>query len=312
MATKPTVKGTMRRVKAIVAGVLSVLAAAGVAAQFKADVPKVCSSCDGWNAPREPFRVFGNTYYVGVAGLSAVLVTSDAGHVLLDAGLPQSAPVIDAHLRALGFKTGDIKLIVNSHAHFDHGGGIAAMQRASGAEVAASASGARALEAGEPTPDDPQYAFGRESNGFPRVSHVRVVKDGEVLHVGPIALTAHLTPGHTPGSTTWTWKSCEGARCVDVVYADSLNAVSAPGFRFSGDRTHPSLVTSFRRSIAAVAALPCDVLLSVHPEFSGMDRKLQLRAAGAPANPFVDPEGCRTYAASASQALDRRLAEEQR
>lgn len=291
-------------------GVVSVLATVGVAAQFKGDPPKVCSSCDGWNAPREPFRVFGNTYYVGVAGLSAVLVTSDAGHILLDAGLPQSAPVIDAHIRALGFKTQDVKLIVNSHAHFDHGGGIAAMQRASGAEVAASPSGARALEAGEPTPDDPQYAFGRESNGFPKVSRVRVVKNGEVLRVGPIALTAHLTPGHTPGSTTWTWKSCEGARCLDVVYADSLNAVSAPGFRFSGDKTHPSVVDSFRGSIATVAALPCDVLLSVHPEFSGMDRKLQLRASGAPDNPFVDPQACRTYAANASQTLDRRLAEE--
>src|SRR5689334_5300453 len=98
MATDTTVEGTMRLEKAIVAGMLSVLAAAGVAAQFKADAPKVCSSCDGWNAAREPFRVFGNTYYVGVAGLSAVLVTSDAGHVLLDAGLSQSAPLIDAHI----------------------------------------------------------------------------------------------------------------------------------------------------------------------------------------------------------------------
>lgn len=298
------------RCKPLVIGVLSALAAVGVAAQFKSDPPKVCSSCDGWNAPRAPFRVFGNTYYVGVAGLSAVLVTSDAGHVLLDAGLSQSAPLIDAHIRALGFRTQDIKLIVNSHAHFDHGGGIAAMQRASGAEVAASASGARALEAGEPTPDDPQYAFGHESTSFPRVPHVRVVRDGEVLHAGSIDLTAHLTPGHTPGSTTWTWKSCEGSRCLDIVYADSLNAVSAPGFRFTGDASHPSRVDAFRKSMAIVAGLPCDVLLSVHPEFAGMDGKLERRARGAAGNPFIDPQACRAYAANASQALDRRLAEE--
>jgi metallo-beta-lactamase class B len=298
------------RVRRIVVGVMVVLASVGVIAQFKSDPPKVCSSCDGWNAPREPFRVFGNTYYVGVAGLSAVLVTSDGGHVLLDAGLPQSASAVDAHIRALGFRTQDVKLIVNSHAHFDHGGGIAAMQRASGAEVAASPSGARALEAGEPTPDDPQYAFGRQSNGFPKVARVRVVADGEVLRVGDIALTAHFTPGHTPGSTTWTWRSCEGSRCLDVVYADSLNAVSAPGFHFSADATHPSLVESFRRSIATVAALPCDVLLSVHPEFSGLDRKIGLRNSGASGNPFVDPQACRAYAANASRSLDRRLAEE--
>jgi metallo-beta-lactamase class B len=292
-----------------VAGLLALVAVAG-STQFKADSPKVCSSCDAWNAPRDPFRVFGNTYYVGVAGLSAVLVTSDAGHVLLDAGLPQSAPVIDAHIRALGFKTTDVKLIVNSHAHFDHGGGIAALQRASGAEVAASPWGARALEAGDPPADDPQHAFGRESTSFPRVSRVRRVADGEVLRVGPIAITARFTPGHTPGSTTWTWRSCEGARCLDMVYADSLNAVSAPGFRFTGDASHPSLEASFRRSIATVAALPCDVLLSVHPEFSGLTQKLARRAAGAAENPFIDPAGCRTYAAGALRTLDARVADE--
>jgi metallo-beta-lactamase class B len=224
--------------------------------------------------------------------------------------LPQSAAAIDAHIRALGFKTEDIRLILNSHAHFDHAGGIAAIQRLSGATVATSPSGARALESGEPSPDDPQVAFGRASNAFPRVQHVRAVADGEILRVGSLAITAHWTPGHTPGSTTWTWRSCEGTRCLDVVYADSLNAVSAPGFKFTGDATHPSRVDAFRKSIATVAALPCDVLLSVHPEFSNTADKLKRRAAGATENPFIDPSGCRTYAAKASRALDRRIAEE--
>lgn len=279
-------------------------------ARLQPDPPKVCSSCDAWNGAIEPFKVFGNTYYVGTSGLSAVLVTSAQGHVLLDAALPQSAAAIDAHIRALGFKTEDIRLILNSHAHFDHAGGIAAIQRLSGATVATSPSGARALEAGEPSPDDPQVAFGRASNEFPRVEHVRAVADGDVLRVGSLAITAHWTPGHTPGSTTWTWRSCEGARCLDVVYADSLNAVSAPGFKFTGDATHPSRVDAFRKSIATVAALPCDVLLSVHPEFSNTADKLKRRAAGATENPFIDPSGCRTYAANASRALDRRIAEE--
>jgi metallo-beta-lactamase class B len=297
-------------VNVVLVGLLWTAAVVSGAAQFRADPPKVCGSCAAWNADQQPFRVFGNTYYVGVAGLSAVLIASDAGHVLLDAGLPQSAPSIDAHIRALGFKTEDVKLIVNSHAHFDHAGGINALQRASGAQVAASASSAPVLRAGGPGPDDPQYGFGRESMAFPPVARVRIVKDGDVLRVGPIAITAHLTPGHTPGSTTWTWKSCEGARCLDVVYADSLNAVSAPGFRFSGDPSHPGRVADFRKSIATVAALPCDILLSVHPEFSGMAGKLQRRSAGATENPFVDPAGCRAYAATASEALGRRLTEE--
>lgn len=276
---------------------------------FQADPPIACSSCDAWNAPREPFRVFGNTYYVGVAGLSTVLVTGDQGHILLDGGLPQSAATIDANIRALGFKTTDVRLIVNSHAHYDHAGGIHALQRASGATVAASRSGAAAMEAGEPTSDDPQFAFGPKTNRFPPVGDVRVVQDGEVLRVGGLAITAHLTPGHTPGSTTWTWKACEGTRCVDVVYADSLNPVAAPGFRFSGDKGLPSRVEAFRRSIATVAALPCDILLSVHPDFSNMTSKLERRRAGAP-DAFVDPAACRAYAAAAATALDKRVADE--
>ena len=186
---------------------------------FKSDPPIMCAACPGWNADREPFRIFGNTYYVGTERLSSILIMSDRGHILLDGALPQSAELIDRHIRRLGFRTEDVKLIVNSHAHFDHAGGIHALQHASGATVAASASGARALRQGEPTADDPQYGFGRPSNAFPAVSKVRVVRDGETLQVGPLSVTAHLTPGHTPGSTTWTWKSCEGSRCRDIVYA---------------------------------------------------------------------------------------------
>src|SRR5499426_653771 len=120
------------------------------------DPPKKCEPCAGWNAAQEPFRVFGNTYYVGVAGLSSVLIASDKGLILLDGALPQSAPLIDANIRKLGFRTEDIRLILNSHAHYDHAGGIAALQRASGAAVAASPSGARAIQSGGPPADDPQ------------------------------------------------------------------------------------------------------------------------------------------------------------
>ncbi len=267
---------------------------------FKSDPPKMCQRCTAWNADIDPVRVFGNTYYVGTKGLSSVLITSERGHVLLDGGLPESAELIDRHIRRLGFRTEDVKLIVNSHAHYDHAGGIHALQAASGAEVAASRSGADALKRGENTTDDPQYGFGHESNEFPRVRRVHVVKDLDVLTVGPIAVTAHLTPGHTPGSTTWTWKSCEGDRCLDIVYADSLNAISAPGFKYS---IEPARVTAFRASIATVAALPCDVVISVHPELTRFAEKIA-------ANSFVDPQGCREYAAEATRVLDARLAGE--
>ncbi len=291
---------------------LSSIAAAEDRSALQADPSKTCDLCEAWNGPREPFRVFGNTYFVGPAGLGAILIASDEGHILLDGGLPQSAPLIDASIRKLGFRTGAIRLIVNSHAHYDHVGGIAALQRVSGAKVAASPSGALALEQGGPPADDPQYAFGHGANDYPPVKGVRVVKDGETLRVAKLAITAHLTPGHTPGSTTWTWRSCEGARCLDIVYADSLNPVSAPGFRFTGDGSRPSLVESFRSSIAKVAGLPCDVILAVHPDFADMDGKLRRREQGTAGDPFVDPKGCRAYAAAATTRLDQRVAEERR
>jgi len=274
---------------------------------FQPDPPSACDQCEAWNAPQQPFRVFANTYYVGVTGISAVLITSPQGHILLDGGLPQSAPRIDASIRSLGFRTEDIVLIVNSHAHFDHAGGIAALQRRSGATVAASAAGARALERGEPVPNDPQFAFGRARMGFPSVSRARIVADNETVRAGGVAITAHLTPGHTPGGTSWTWRSCDEARCLDIVYADSLNAVSAPAFRFVD---HAGLVERFRESITAVARLPCDILLSVHPDLSSMGEKLAGRARGDGPDPFVDRSACDAYAERAARALERRVAEE--
>jgi metallo-beta-lactamase class B len=258
---------------------------------FQSDPPISCSDCDEWNANRAPKKLFGNSYYVGTAGLSAILVTSDQGHILIDGGLPQSAAVIDANIRQLGFRTEDVKLILNSHAHFDHAGGIAALQRATGATVVASAPGAQALEQGGPLPEDPQFNYGPNNGKYPAVKNVRVVADGDTVRQGALAVTMHFTPGHTPGSTTWSWRSCEGSKCQTIVYADSLNPVSAPAFRFTGDGKRPSLVPSFRRSITTVGELPCDILVSVHPS-------------------AAEGKTCRTYAAEALKRLEQRVAEE--
>jgi metallo-beta-lactamase class B len=277
---------------------------------IQTDPPKICSSCEQWNAPHEPYRIFGNTYYVGVAGLSSILIASDEALILLDAALPQSAPLIATNIRKLGFRVEDIRLIVNTHTHFDHAGGIAALQRASKATVAASPASSIALRQGEPTLDDPQYAFGREKTWFPPVANVRVVSDQEILRAGKLAITAHFTPGHTPGGTSWTWRSCEGKDCLDFVYADSLSSVSAPGFRFTGDDTHPDRVEAFSHSIALIAALPCDVLLTPHPESFDMEAKLQRRQKQPPGNPFIDAQACRAYAANAKRNLEQRIAEE--
>lgn len=257
--------------------------------------------------------MFGNTYFVGSDGLSALLITGDAGHVLLDAGLSQTAPLIHHNIRTLGFRTEDIKLIAVSHGHFDHGGGVAALQRFTGATVAASPSTAEALRRGENTPDDPQFGFGRAFNGFPPVKNVRQAADGEVMRVGALAVTVHHIPGHSPGSTAYTWRSCAAgaagaSRCLNIVYADSLTSGSAPGFKY-GKR-----LESFRRSIEKVAALPCDIVVSPHPFFTQIDKKLSRRAEmkGPGADPFVDPNGCRAYAADGLKRLEARVLEEAR
>jgi metallo-beta-lactamase class B len=283
---------------------LAAALAAPPAAALVPDTPHPCEECPGWNAPRAPYRVFGNTYYVGTSGISAFLVTSPEGHVLLDGGLTQSAPRIDESIRALGFRTRDVKLIVNSHAHFDHVGGIAALARHTGATVAASARGARDIEAGGPASDDPLFAQGQAFMGFPPVKKVRAVGDGETLRVGPIAITAHLTPGHTPGSTTWTWTSCEGERCANVVYADSVTPVAAPGYRYTG-----APEAGFRAGLAKIAALPCDILLTPHPYASKLEeRAARAKEAGSPA--FVDPKACAAYAAEGVKDLDARIEKE--
>jgi metallo-beta-lactamase class B len=274
--------------------------------------PKNCEPCASWNEPLEPFRIFGNMYYVGTAGLASILLHSPDGAILVDGGLPQSAPLILANIEKLGFRPADVKILVNSHAHYDHAGGLAQLQDVTGARVYASPPSKLAFERGDILKDDPQTAFGTPHNSFPAIRNVTELKNGETLTLGSLGITAHFTPGHTPGGTSWTWRTCdEGKHCVNVVYADSLNSVSAPGFKFSGDETHPSRVGAFEKSIETVAALPCDLLLAPHPELIDMAAKLgRLKSAAATLNPFLDPAACGNYAAAAKKRLDKRVAEE--
>jgi metallo-beta-lactamase class B len=299
------------RVAAWWLGLVAGTAFAGAsAAPLVADPPHACEWCEAWNKPRAPIHVYGNSWYVGTDGLGSILITSPKGHILIDGGLTQSAPLIAANIRAAGFKLEDVKLILNSHTHYDHAGGIAALQRVSKAQVAASPASKRALERGGAMEDDPQFDYGTEANAFPPLQHVRAVADGETLRVGDLAITAHFTPGHTPGGTTWSWRSCDQKQCLDIVYADSLNSVSAPGFRFSGDATHPSRVQTFENSMAVIEALPCDILLAPHPEMIDLDAKLAQWKANPAVNPLIDAGACKAYAAGGRERLEKRVAEE--
>lgn len=265
-----------------------------------------CASCAEWNAAQQPFRIFGNSYWVGTHGLGSILITSPQGHVLIDGALPESAPSILASIRALGFRVEDVKLILNSHAHFDHAGGIAELQRATGAQVAASPWSARVMERGASDASDPQYGVLR---GYPAVARVRTIADGDTLRVGPLALVAHFTGGHTPGGTTWTWRSCDGARCLNLAYVDSQTPVSADGFLFTRNSTYPSAVADFEHGFAVLDTLPCDVLLTPHPDASQLWQRIAARDAGQP-DALVNPDGCRAYAATGRERLQQRISKE--
>lgn len=281
--------------KTLVLCLLATLVAAPLVAQQ-------LSQRERWNLPQQPFRVFGNTWWVGTRGVGVVLITSPEGHVLIDAGLPESAAQIVSNIRTAGFDIKDVKLILNSHVHHDHAGGIAELQKLSGARVVASEWSARVLRAGESGPDDPQYG---QIDPIAKVDVGGIVQEGDQQTVGPLTLVAHMTAGHTPGGTSWSWRSCENNRCLDLVFADSLNAASARGFRF----TDSQLPQAFEKGFAVLESLPCDILLAAHPAPAQVFEKLAAREAGN-AGAFVDGASCRQYVETARRALAQRLASE--
>jgi metallo-beta-lactamase class B len=253
---------------------------------------------EAWNKPAPPVRIHGNTYLVGTCGISSILIVGDRGNILIDGGTEEDADLIADNIRALGFKVEDIKYILMSHEHFDHAGGIAKLQRLSGATLVASAPAAKAFGSGTPTPDDPQSGINKP---FPPASVGRVIGDNGEVRLGNLMLTAMATPGHTPGALSWRWVSCDGGVCRTIVYADSLTPVSRDDYRFS-DRA--AYVAAYRASIAKVAASPCEILLTPHPSASAMPDRL------AVGKPLFDADGCKAYAASRTKLLEDRLAKE--
>jgi metallo-beta-lactamase class B len=266
------------------------------------------AATDRWATPQEPFRLYGDTWYVGPHDVSAILITSPAGHILVDGGSPASAALIVQHIGQLGFKVEDIRYILNSHEHDDHAGGIAELQRLSGATVLASVKSEAVLRSGIQSPADPQYdpAFART---IPPIAHTRTVRDGETITLGPLAVTAHYTPGHTQGGVSWTWLAVENNVPVNIVYADSLTAFSSDSFRYSRNTVYPSALRDITKSIVTVAGLDCDILVSTHPEVSGLwERYANMKTQGSRA--FIDRQACRTYAEGARVKLQAKLVEE--
>ena len=262
--------------------------------------PLDASPMAGLSDRAPPRRIFGNTYYVGTCGIAAVLVVGDAGAILVDGATEQAPAAILANIRALGFDPRQVKRLLNTHEHMDHAGGLAGLQQATGAPLLARAPAVATLRRGRSDREDPQFV---ELTGFPPVADVRTLADGEVVRLGGLALASHATPGHAPGGTSWTWRSCEGTRCLDIAFVDSHSALTDGHYRFSD---HPAYVAAFERSLDTVAGLPCDLLITPHPAASNLLARFNGDA------PLVDPGACQAFAANARANLAARLAEERK
>ena len=233
----------------------------------------------------DPFKIAGNIYYVGTSDPTAYLITTAAGHILIDTTYPETEPLVRNSIRALGFKLEDIKIILSSHAHFDHVGGHAAMKRASGAQVIATAQDAVNLESGG------AKAF-HQVGRFEPVAVDRRLDDGGSVRLGNVTLTAHLTPGHTEGNTTWTTTVEDGGKTYRVVFAPSMSI--NPGVRMVNYPPWPAIADAYARSFAALKKLPCDIFLAPHASFFDLQGK-RARHSTAGISAFVDPEGFRAY-----------------
>lgn len=235
------------------------------------------------NQPVEPLRIAGNLYYVGANEVTSFLITTPEGHIVLDGGFEETAPQILANIEKLGFKPKDVKILLSSHAHYDHAGGLAALEKATGAKLEIMAGDVPAFERGGV--GDSQFG---DKFPFPRAHVDRVLHDGDTVALGGTTLTAVLTPGHTPGCTTWT-TTIAGKHVV------FLCSTSAPGYTLT-----PALVEQYRQTFRILAALPCDIFLASHGSFFDLDRKRKT-------HDFVDPEGYRAFVEGSRAAFEKQV-----
>lgn len=251
-----------------------------------------------WNAPTEPFKIIDNVYYVGTNGLASYLITTPKGHMLVDTGLAEANPQIKGNIAKLGFKVGDIKYLLNTHAHLDHAAGLAELKKETGAKVVAGARDKPLLEGG--------YYPGQQSAQelkFPPVKVDRAVKDGDTVSLGGTTLTAYATPGHSPGCTSWGFKVKDGnAVRSALIFCSGTVALN----KLVGSPTYPGIIDDYKKTFARVKKMQVDVFLAPHPEMYGMSEKRKLIAEGAP-NPFVKSDAFGPYVAGLEKAFNEAL-----
>lgn len=252
-----------------------------------------------WNQPVEPFRIAGNLYYVGASDITSYLITTPRGHIVLDGGFEETAPMIQANIRTLGFRVEDVKILLSSHAHYDHAGGLAELKRVTGATLYATAEDLPQLARGGL--DDPQFG---NRFPFPPVFADRILRDGSKVSLGGTTLTARITPGHTRGCTTWTMK-------VGKLHVAFLGSPSVPSdYRLTDNPRHPDAVSDYRRQFAILKSLPVDIFLASHGNFFDLEKKRAALGSDGKANPFVDREGYHQFVETMERRFEDRVRNE--
>jgi metallo-beta-lactamase class B len=257
-----------------------------------------------WTNPFPPHRIIGNVYYVGSQGLASYLITTPQGHILINSSLETSVPLIRESIEKLGFKFGDVKILLISHAHWDHCAGSAAVKELTGAKYMVMDADVPEIEAG----GKGNFQYGDSPTSRYQPTKVdRVLHDGDEVKLGDTVLTAHLTPGHTKGTTTWTMKAKEGDKTYNVVIIGSPN-VNA-GYKLVNNALYPQIASDYEKMFRVLKSLPCDVFLGAHGNYYGMEAKYARMKEGA-ANPFIDPEGYKNYVTEREQTFLAELAKQ--
>jgi metallo-beta-lactamase class B len=261
-----------------------------------------------WTNPFPPYRIIGNIYYVGSQGLGVYLITTPHGNILINSNLEKSVPMIRESIEKLGFRFSDTKILLISHAHWDHCAGSAAVKELTGAKYMVMDADVPAIE------DGGKFNFGRDSkfsdsgvSQFQPAKVDRVLHDGDQVKLGDTVLTAHLTPGHTKGTTTWTMKVADGGKTYNVVIVGSPNV--NPGYKLVNNTLYPQIASDYERMFRVMKSLPCDVFLGAHGDYYGMEAKYARMKQGG-SNPFIDPDGYKSYIAEREQTFRAELAKQ--
>ncbi len=265
-------------------------------------IPVFAQSDPAWSEPFPPHRVIGDVYYVGTRGLATYLITTPQGHILINSNLENTVPMIKASVEKLGFRFSDVKILLISHAHWDHCAGSFQIKELTGATHMVMDADAPEIEAG----GKGNFQYGNSpSSLYKPVKVDRVLHDGDEVRLGGAVLTAHLTPGHTKGCTTWTMKALAGGKPYNVVIVGSPNV--NPGYRLVNNPLYPNIAADYERTFRVLKGLACDVFLGAHGNYYGLERKYPRLKDGA-ANPFVDPDGYKAYVAERETAFRAELA----